>query len=129
MAYKNTVYQKAINVLERRRERATLEANSRMIEISQKLPEIDEIQKKLSAIGFSISKLFFHKGNREDEVNKLRKASLALQKEKKEILVKNGYDEDALTTKFFCPVCSDTGYYNDRMCNCHKELLKEIERD
>ena len=62
MAYKNTVYQKAINVLERRRERATLEANSRMIEISQKLPEIDEIQKKLSAIGFSISKLFFHKG-------------------------------------------------------------------
>ena len=46
MAYKNTVYQKAINVLERRRERATLEANSRMIEISQKLPEIDEIQKK-----------------------------------------------------------------------------------
>ena len=129
MAYKNTIYQKAINVLERRRERATLEANSRMIEISQKLPEIDEIQKKLSAIGFSISKLFFHKGNREDEVNKLRKASLALQKEKKEILVKNGYDEDALITKFFCPVCSDTGYYNDRMCNCHKELLKEIERD
>ena len=83
----------------------------------------------MTVIGFSISKLFFHKGNREDEVNKLRKASLALQKEKKEILVKNGYDEDALTTKFFCPVCSDTGYYNDRMCNCHKELLKEIERD
>lgn len=88
MAYKNTVYQKAINVLERRRERATLEANSRMIEISQKLPEIDEIQKKLSAIGFSISKLFFHKGNREDEVNKLRKASLALQKEKRKFLLK-----------------------------------------
>lgn len=129
MAYKNTVYQKAINILERRRERATLEANSRQLEISQKIPELDDIQKKLSAIGFSISKLFFQGENIEDEVNKLRRSSLALQKEKKHLLVKNGYDEDALAVKYICPVCSDTGYVNDRMCACHKELLKEIERD
>ena len=129
MAYRSEVYQKAINVLERRRERATLEANARTLEISKKIPEIDEIQRKLSAIGFSISKLFFYEGDREEEVNKLRKASLALQKEKRELLAKNGYDEDALTIKYFCPVCNDTGYYNERMCSCHRELLKEIQRD
>ena len=129
MAYKSEVYQKAINILERRRERATLEANARTLEISQKIPEIDEIQRKLSAIGLSISKLFFRGGDREDEVNKLRKASLALQKEKRELLAKNGYDEDELTIKYFCPVCNDTGYYNERMCSCHKELLKEIQRN
>lgn len=129
MAYKNTVYQKAIHVLERRREKATLEANTRTLEISQKIPEINEIQKKLSAIGFSISKLFFYGGNREGEIEKLRKSSLALQKEKKQLLKNNGYDEDALTTKYFCSVCNDTGYVNERICTCHRELLKEIERD
>lgn len=129
MAYRSEVYQKAINMLERRRERATLEANARTLEISRKIPEIDEIQRKLSAIGFSISKLFFYEGDREEEVNKLRKASLALQKEKRELLAQNGYDEDALTIKYFCPVCNDTGYYNERMCSCHRELLKEIQRD
>lgn len=129
MAYKNNVYQKAINILERRRERANLEANSRAFEISQKIPELDEIQKKLSAIGFSISKLFFQGGSIEAEVDKLRRSSLALQKEKKQLLIKNGFDEDALTVKYICPVCSDTGYINERMCSCHKELLKEIERD
>ena len=129
MAYKNEVYQRAINVLERRRERATLEANARTLEISEKIPEIEEIQRKLSAIGFSISKLFFHEGDREEEVNRLRNASLALQKQKRELLVKNGFDEDALTIKYFCPVCNDTGYYNDRMCSCHRELLKELQRD
>ena len=129
MTYRSDVYQKAINMLERRRERATLEANARTLEISREIPEIDEIQRKLSAIGFSISKLFFYEGDREEEVNKLRKASLALQKEKRELLAKNGYDEDALTIKYFCPVCNDTGYYNERMCSCHKELLKEIQRD
>ncbi|MCH5318016.1 MAG: ATP-binding protein [Eubacterium sp.] len=129
MAYKSEVYQKAINVLERRRERATLEANARTLEISREIPEIEEIQRKLSAIGFSISKLFFREGDKEEEVNKLRKASLALQKEKRELLAKNGYDEDALTIKYFCPVCNDTGYYNEHMCSCHRELLKEIQRD
>lgn len=129
MAYKSEVYQKAINMLERRRERAVFEANERQRELSAKIPELDEIQRKLSAIGFSISKLFFLEGNREAEVEKLRKASLALQKERSELLVKNGFEEDALTVKYFCPVCSDTGYYNDRMCSCHRELLKEIERN
>lgn len=129
MAYRPIVYQKAINMLERRREKATLEANTRTLEITQKLPEISEIQNKLSAIGFSISKLFFKGTNIEEEVEKLRTESLSLQKRKKEILVQNGYDEDALTTKYFCPVCNDTGYVNDRMCSCHRELLKEIERN
>lgn len=129
MAYKSTVYQKAINMLERRRERATLEANSRMLEVSQRLPEITEIQNKLSRIGFSISKLFFKGTDIEAEVERLRSESLALQARKKQILVENGYDEDALTIKYFCPVCNDTGFVGDRMCSCHKELLKEIERD
>lgn len=129
MAYKSTVYQKAINMLERRRERATLEANSRTLEISQRLPEITEIQSKLSRIGFSISKLFFKGNDIESEVERLRSESLALQARKKQILVENGYDEDALTIKYFCPVCNDTGFIGERMCSCHKELLKEIERD
>lgn len=129
MAYKNTVYQKAINILERRREQAVLEAEAKSREITEKIPEISEIQKKLSAIGFSISKLFFYGGDRVEEIEKLRKSSLALQKEKKDLLVKNGYDADALTIKYCCSVCSDTGYVSERMCTCHRELLKEIERD
>ena len=129
MAYKNEVYQRAINVLERRRERATLEANALSLEISKKIPELEDIQNKLSAIGLSISKLYFREGDREEEVNRLRNASLALQKQKRELLVKNGFDEDALTIKYVCPVCNDTGYYNERMCNCHRELLKEIQRE
>jgi len=129
MAYKNNAYQKAIHILERRREKANLEANARAFEISQKIPELEEIQKKLSAIGFSISKLFFQGGNIEAEVDKLRRSSLALQKEKKQLLVQNGFDEDALSINYICPVCRDTGYVNERMCTCHKELLKEIERD
>lgn len=128
MAYKSTAYQKAINILERRRENAVLDAEARAREISEKLPEITEIQSRLSSIGSSIPKLFLTKENFEEEFSKLREKSLALQQRKKEILVKNGYDEDALSVKYYCPACSDTGYIDNRMCACHKEILKELER-
>ena len=44
MSYNSSAYQKAINILERRREKAALEANARKAEILSRLPEIDEIQ-------------------------------------------------------------------------------------
>lgn len=129
MAYNSSAYQKAINILERRREKATLEANIRKAEIMQKLPEIDEIQTKLSAIGISISKCFFNKENNEAELKKLEAASLALQRKREDILNANGYSTDALSEQYTCPACKDTGYFNNRMCSCHKEILKENERN
>lgn len=129
MGYSPDVYQKAINILERRREKATIENETRKNEISKKLPEINEIQSKLQSIGCSISELFFRGENIEQRVDELRRESLKLQKRKKEILVQNGYPEDALTIKYQCPACSDTGYIKNRMCNCQREILKEIERN
>ncbi|MDE6723183.1 MAG: ATP-binding protein [Eubacterium sp.] len=129
MAYNSSAYQKAIHILERRRENATLDANIRKAEILSKLPEIDEIQSKLSAIGISISKCFFNKENNEAEIKKLESASLALQKKREDILLANGYGSDALSEQYICPICKDTGYFNNRMCSCHKEILKENERN
>lgn len=129
MAYKSSDYQKAIHILERRREKAVLDAGMRRQEIMQKIPEISDIQTKLSAIGISISKCFFDKENNKSELKKLEAASLALQKKRAEILKANGYDEDALSEKYFCSVCKDTGYYNNRLCSCHKEILKENQRN
>ncbi len=128
MAYNSSAYQKAINILERRREKAVLDANIRKAEILSKLPEVDEIQSKLSAIGISISKCFFNKDNNEAEIKKLEAASLALQRKREEILLANGYSTDALAEQYICPICKDTGYFNNRMCSCHKEILKENER-
>lgn len=129
MAYKSSDYQKAINILERRREKAVLDAGIRRQEIMQKIPEISSIQTKLSAIGISISKCFFDKENSKSELKKLEAASLALQKKRAEILKANDYDEDALSEKYFCSVCKDTGYYNNHLCSCHKEILKENQRN
>lgn len=129
MPYPTKIHQKAEKILEQRRQGSALDAEMRAAEIKEKLPEINEIQGKLSRIGLEISKLFFYDGDPQQKVDELRSESKALVKKRGEILKKNGYDENAMQQEHICPVCEDRGFINGRMCACHKQLLKDIMRD
>ncbi len=129
MPYRSYVYQKALHILERRRSDAQAEQQRKTEEAVERVPELAQLQNELAKIGLSVSTLLFRSENAEQEIDKLRRKSLELQKRKKELLVKAGFDEDALTLKYVCPVCSDTGFTHNHMCACHVQLLKEIERD
>ncbi len=128
MSYSQEVYSKATEILERRREKANLQAQARFDEISEKLPELDSIQTELSKIGLSISKVFLYSSDKEADIKELMDKSLELQKKKRKVLIENGYDENALNVIYTCAACKDTGFIGNRRCKCHNELLKEIER-
>ena len=129
MAYSKKVYQKAINILQHRRDNALMEQQERTNAAIEKIPQLADIQMKLSRIGYNISTLLFRDENPREKVAQLKEESLKLQNEKRRLLKENGFDEDALAIKYTCSVCNDSGFVNERMCNCHRELLKEIERD
>lgn len=129
MAYSQEVYTKATEILDRRREKANMEAQARFDEISEKIPELEEIQRELSKIGLNISKVFLYSSDKQADIEKLMEESLKLQEKKKKLLIENGYDEDALAVRYTCDACRDTGFIGSRRCKCHKELLKEIERE
>ena len=128
MSSTTETYDKAQTILDRRKERATLEAQSRIDEISNKISELKTIQTKLAQVGLNISKAFLTSKNPQAEIDKLRIESLALQDRKKKILKENGYSEDALSIKYTCPACEDTGFLGGRRCKCYINLLKEIEK-
>lgn len=129
MSYSIETYDKAQSILDRRKERATLEAQDRADELCAKIPELNTINRKLAQIGLNISKTFFASQNPKEDIDRLRTESLALQEEKKNLLKKNGYDENALAIKYTCPACEDTGFINGRRCKCFINLLKDIERE
>lgn len=129
MAYSQEVYTEATEILDRRREKANMEAQARFDEISEKIPELEEIQRELSKIGLNISKVFLYSSDKQADIEKLMEESLKLQGKKKKLLIENGYDEDALAVRYTCDACRDTGFIGSRRCKCHKELLKEIERE
>lgn len=129
MSYSIETYDKAQSILDRRKEKATLEAQDRADELCAKIPELNTINRKLAQIGLNISKTFFASQNPKEDIDRLRTESLALQEEKKNLLKKNGYGENALAIKYTCPACEDTGFIGGRRCKCFINLLKDIERE
>lgn len=129
MSYSIETYNRAEEILARRREKAEYEAEARFDEISEKIPELADIKSNLARVGLNISKVFLFSENKQQEIEKLMRESLSLQEQRKNLLIKNGYGEDALSVRYQCPDCNDTGYIKGRRCKCHNELLKEIERD
>ena len=128
MPYSKEIYKKAERLLEKRRDNALMKADAQKEKIRNALPEIDEIQRQLSNIGMEISRLYFFKGDVNEKVDELSKKSEALIKKRGEILVKNGYKETALSPEFVCPVCEDRGFIGGRLCNCHRQILKDLMR-
>lgn len=129
MPYPREMYLKAERMLQRRRENSAIEAELRANEIRDKIPEIDEIQQKLSRIGFEISTIFLNKENTEAKLDELKKRSRELVEKRNAVLVKNGYSENAMSQEHLCPYCEDRGFVNGRMCSCHTELLKNLMRE
>lgn len=129
MSYPAKIYKKAEKILEQRRQISAVEAEQRAEEIKAKLPEINEIQGKLSRLGLEISKMFFYDGDPQEKVAELRVQSKELVEKRSKILKQNGYSENAMQQEHICPVCEDRGFINGRMCACHKQLLKDIMRE
>ena len=59
MSYSIETYDKAQNILDRRKEKATLEAQSRIDKLCAEIPELNVINRKLAQIGLNISRTFF----------------------------------------------------------------------
>ncbi|MBR0413230.1 MAG: ATP-binding protein [Eubacterium sp.] len=129
MSYPKEIYLKAERILEKRRDSATMDAEIRADEIRNAIPEIDEIQNKLSRIGLELSQIFFYNGDAKEKVAELREKSKALTDERAKILAKNGYKPNSMSPEFICPVCEDKGFVGGRICNCHRQLLKDLMKE
>ena len=61
----------------------------------------------------------------EERLEKIKTENLTLRNERDRLLQANGYSPDYAKPVFECPVCSDTGYFEDKPCVCLKKRLIE----
>ncbi|MCL2855975.1 MAG: ATP-binding protein [Defluviitaleaceae bacterium] len=96
---------------------------ARLSILYERLPRVEEINKRLSAIGLALSQMILHRNNDEAKGQALRAESVALNGEKDALLYENGYDEDFFTDVYKCPKCKDTGFVEGGQCNCLKQRV------
>ncbi|MBR6552411.1 MAG: ATP-binding protein [Clostridia bacterium] len=124
MKFSEDVYIKAEAELKKRRDNAEQLSDMRRKQLITKFPELLEIENTIRDAALEVIKGIG--SGKAVNVNILAEKNLNAQKEKTELLKKNGYPEDYLEPQYSCKLCNDSGILNGKLCSCHLELLKKI---
>lgn len=114
------------------RRRNEAEENRRAAEIREGIPRIAGINAQLANQMMVLASLAFSRESDVDErLKALEKENLALQAEKRRLLVSGGYPANYLDDIFDCALCGDTGFIDGRPCACldliyNRRLTEEL---
>ena len=117
---KQQIVQQELNKLQNSRIEKELALKSAIMKARQ-IPQYLELDNKSRKIQLEISKL----DEISDTNKKLHTELEELEKQKIEVLQKNKVNIEALKMHYFCPICSDTGYVENKMCECLKHQVQE----
>ncbi len=126
MGYSREIYEKAGEVLSKRRQKAFYDAEHRRDKIYKEIPRVREIEQLLTHTGLAAAKAVISGSDTRTELTRLRDENLKLQGELKVILNSRGYRPEDLEEHYKCPMCRDKGYNDGIMCVCMKKLLRDI---
>ena len=119
MAADSKLMARALERFRTDRERRAEDRRRLTAEIFQKVPRVEEITRELRGTAAKIVAAAFRNGtDPQSAIRALGEHNLALQRERAELLVANGYAYDALEDKPRCPLCGDTGFTDQGPCRC-----------
>lgn len=130
MAYSREIYEKAQQIIDKRRSDAEnrLAAKIRLFETMEpdyrlyKNEMINSVKEAVKAVNMSPEKA-------AEYVEKQKEINLAAQKKVLELIRKNNLPDNYLEAEYFCPKCEDTGFYESKLCSCHIDLIKSLAYD
>ncbi len=126
MKFSEDVYLRAEVELKKRQKNAEDLAEMRRKQLITKIPEISEIENIIKNAALEMIRGVG--SGRAVDVSSLAKTNLEAQKKRGEILKQNGYPEDYLEPQYSCKICNDSGISNGKLCSCHLDLLKSIQK-
>lgn len=115
-----SAYTQANKELEKIRQKNAEMQNIRHNEVLMKAPDLGEIEADLMKQGTRLLSCVLKKC---EDFEDIKKNIQSLQKEKTELLLKNGFAEDFLDDIYSCEKCHDTGFVDGRRCDCLKKLV------
>ena len=117
------LFQQALLSVQSRRLRAQSENDRRHREISEKIPQIAEINSRLAQTSARLFTMMRDGKANDEAVEQLRRENLEAQKLCSQLLTANGYPADYLEIRYRCEKCNDTGYYQGHYCTCLEQAM------
>ena len=113
MSYSKDALSKATQIIEGRRNKAQRTQLARHLEVTEKLPIISKYEAELSVSGLAVAKAIGMGKDAKQYIEELSSLNLSIQ-------------ENYLEVPYTCTKCEDTGFTGGYVCECRKELLKEL---
>ena len=126
--YNNNIFFKIKSEYENRQKKSHRDFLNRQSEIYSLIPEIKEIDNRISIEGIKLNKAILQSNNKSNHLKETHLKKIESLKSKKvDLIVNAGYPQNYLEQKHICPICKDTGFIkNDsqtQKCSCHQQLL------
>ena len=94
MAYDKALISSILRQLEQQHDRYEAEAESRRYQLSADIPRLAEIDRELRGTAAKAMRIAFESNNTDAAIEQLKQRNLALQAEKRKLLLDNGYPAD-----------------------------------
>lgn len=107
------------------RQQNAIDLENRKRIVFTNIPALEDIDYEIKTLGLKLYKIALSGGDLDSQIRTLRQKQQELLKNKKELLVKNGYPEDELSERYQCSLCRDTGFVDTKPCQCYKKRLIE----
>lgn len=128
MEHSREIYKKAERELAKRRNRALAEREEHHRLAVEAVPEILEVEERMSSAGLAtIKAIGMGKADAKEYIRKLSQLNLEAQAQRRLLLKNAGFPENWLDINFSCKKCEDKGFVGGIMCDCFKELLRSLE--
>lgn len=129
MGYSKESYLKAKEILNKKRIKDEADLEKRREILFRRSPEARELERRIAQTSLNAARAVFSGKNAKNELENLRKQNQATQKKLDDIIASLGFQPNYLEEWHDCEKCRDTGYKNDRMCICMKNLIRDFEYD
>lgn len=125
MGYNQDNYRRVRQEYETKYLKARDAADMRRSEVHTAIPEVAEIDREMRLVGIEIMQAMHAGDGAPEALAVVRKKHDALQLRRRMLLAANGFAPDYTEVKYECPLCSDTGFVDCKMCVCMKKKLTE----
>ena len=124
----NSLYHTIMREYDRRQAVQKHLQDLRIQEIYKTLPEYEELEQRLISLCAQEARTrVLNPGlDHSDSAAKLHAQISEIKERQHQLLISSGFPEDYPELKYTCPVCRDTGFYQNDLCDCFRKAAAEV---
>ncbi|MBQ3378491.1 MAG: ATP-binding protein [Clostridia bacterium] len=122
--YSKQIFKNVNDAFEKKRASAEERYIANRAEAAKKDARFSQIEYELSSAASELIGAVASGKDTASAAKEAEKKSLALQKERLDLLSSYGYPSDYLDIKYSCEKCNDAGFIGSRMCSCYADALR-----